>query len=118
MKAYEQECLKSLNTTRAGDVIKKFNFPTLQPMTEAQRENKMLDMVHQVVGQAFVNHAPVMTNSVHNVVVKTLQEGGLQGFMGLAYQQASQTIFAPTGLATVVPLVIPQTITEGNIGVS
>ena len=30
-----------------------------------------------------------MTNSVHNAVVKTLREGGLQGYMGPAYQQAS-----------------------------
>ena len=78
----------------------------------------MAYMVHQAVGQAFISHGPVMTNVVHNAMVKTLQEGGLQGFMGPAYQQASQTIFAPTGLATVVPPVIPQTQTEGNIGLS
>ena len=59
-----------------------------------------------------------MTNSVHNVVVKTLQEGGLQGFVGPAYQQASQMIFAPTGSATAVPLVNLQTQAEGNIGVT
>ena len=48
--AYEQECLKSFSATRAGEVIKKFDFPTLQPLTETQRENKMLDAVHQAVG--------------------------------------------------------------------
>jgi hypothetical protein len=56
-------------------VIKKFDFPTLQPLTEVQRENRMLDMVHQAVGHAFVSHAPMITNSVHNDVVKTLAEG-------------------------------------------
>ena len=76
-KAYEQECLKSFSATRTGEVIKKFDFPTLQPLTEAQRENKVLDMVHQAVGHAFVSHKPIMTNSIHNVVVKTLCEGGL-----------------------------------------
>ena len=76
-KAYEQECLKSFSATRTGKVIKKFDFPTLQPLTEAQHENKVLDMVHQAIGHAFVSHAPIMTNSVHNVVVKTLCEGGL-----------------------------------------
>ena len=45
-EAYEQECLKTFSATRAGEVIKKFDFPTLQPLTEVQRENKMLDMVH------------------------------------------------------------------------
>jgi len=48
--AYEQECLKNFSATRAGEVIKKFDFPTLQPLTETQRENKMLDVVHQAVG--------------------------------------------------------------------
>ena len=86
LEAYEQECLKSFSATRAGEVIKKFDFPTLQPLTEVQRENKMLDMVHQAVGHAFVSHAPVMTNIVHNAVIKTLNEGGFQGYTGPAYQ--------------------------------
>ena len=59
-----------------------------------------------------------MTNSVHNVVVKTLCEGGLQGYMGPAYEQASQMVFAPNGSATAVPPVIPQSQAEGSIGVS
>ena len=75
-------------------------------------------MEHQAVGQAFISHGPVMTNVVHNAMVKTLQEGGLQGFVGPAYQQARQMIFAPTGSATTVPPVIPQTQTEGNVGLS
>ena len=76
LQAYEQERLKSFSATRAGDVIKKFDFPTLQPLTEVQRENMMLDMVHQEVAHVFVSLAPVMTNSVHNVVIKTFSEGG------------------------------------------
>lgn len=82
LEAYEQECLKSFSTTRAGEVIKKFDFPTLQPLTEVQRENRILDMVHQAAGHAFVSHAPVMTNTVHNAVIKTLNEGGFQGYTG------------------------------------
>ena len=42
IRAYEQECLKSFSATRAGKVIKKFDFPTLQPLTEAQHENRIL----------------------------------------------------------------------------
>ena len=99
-------------------MIKKFDLPALQPLTEAQRENRILDMVHQVVGQAFVNHSNVMTNSLRNAVVKTLHEWGLQGYMGPPYQQASQMVFAPTGSATAVPPIVPQSQTEGSIGVS
>ena len=68
----------------------------------------MIHLMNQVIGQAFMNHAPIMANSVHNVVLKTLQDGGFLGFMGPAYQQASQMIFAPTGLATASPLIDPQ----------
>ena len=50
LEAYKHECLKSFGATRSGEVVKKFDFPTLQPMTEVQRENRILDMVHQAVG--------------------------------------------------------------------
>ena len=75
VERYERECLKSFSTTRSGDVIKKFDFPALQPLTEAQRENKMIDTVYQVVGQAFIKSATVMGNTVYNTVVKTFAEG-------------------------------------------
>ena len=61
VKKYEREYLKSYSATRSGDVVKKFDFPALQPLTEAQRDNKMVDMVYRAVGQAFINSAPVMT---------------------------------------------------------
>ena len=48
--AFKQACLKSFSATRSGDVIKKFSFPTLQTFTEAQREDRMVHMVHQAVG--------------------------------------------------------------------
>ena len=98
LEAYKHECLKSFSYTRSGEVVKKFDFPTLQPLTETQRENKMLDMVHQAVGHAFVSHTPVMTNTVHNVMIKTLREGAFQG-----YQQPGQMNFAPIGSTTVTP---------------
>jgi len=97
IEAYKHECLKSFGATRSGEVVKKFNFPTLQPLTETQHENKMLDMVHQAVEQAFVNHAPVMTHNVHNAVIKTLGEGAFQGYTGPCYMQPSQMNFAPMG---------------------
>ena len=54
--AFRQACLKSFSATRGGEVIKKFDFPTLQTFTEAQREDRMAHMVHQAVGQAFISH--------------------------------------------------------------
>ena len=84
--AYEQRCLLSFSTNRSGEVIRKYDFPTLPPYDESQKEDRMAHMVNQVVGQAFINHASIMANSVHNAVLKTLQDGGLFGFMGPAYQ--------------------------------
>jgi predicted Ser/Thr protein kinase len=79
---FRRECLKSFSTTRSGEIIKKFDFPALQPLTEAKCENKMLDAVHQAVNHAFINHAPVMTHTVHNTVVKTLGERAFKGYEG------------------------------------
>ena len=35
LEAYKRECLKSFSATRSGEVVQKFDFPTLQPLTEA-----------------------------------------------------------------------------------
>ena len=84
---FKRECLKSYSITRSGDVIKKFNLPSFQPLTEAQRDNKMIDAVSQAVVQAFVKSATVMGNTVHNAVVKTFAEGMFPGCMGPCYVQ-------------------------------
>ena len=57
-----------------------------------------------------------MANSVHNVVLKTLQERGSLGFMGPTYQQASQMVFVPTESATAMPPIDSQAQAEGDIG--
>ena len=49
VEKFKHECLKSYSVTRSGDVIKKFNLPSFQPLTEAQRENKMMDAIGQAV---------------------------------------------------------------------
>ena len=71
VEKFKRECLKSYSVTRSGDVIKKFNLPSFHPLTEAQRDKKMIDAVSQAVAQAFVKSATVMGNTVHNTVVKT-----------------------------------------------
>ena len=91
-------------------------FPTLPPYDESQKEDRMVHMMNQAIGQAFMNHALIMANSVHNTVLKTLQDRGILGFVGPAYQQASQMVFAPTGSATKTSLIDPQAQIEGDIG--
>ena len=114
--AYEQWCLLSYSTNRSGEVIKKYDFPTLPPYDESQKEDRMVHMMNQAIKQAFLSHAPIMANSVHNVVLKTLQDRGLLGFVGLAYQQASQMVFALTGSATETSPIDPHAQADGDVG--
>ena len=44
-EAYEQRCLLSFSTNRSGEVIKKFDFPTLPPYDESQKEDRMVHMI-------------------------------------------------------------------------
>ena len=99
VEAFEQQCLLSYSTNKCREVIKKYNFLTLPPYNESQKEDKMIHQMNQAIGHAFVNHAPIMANYVHNVVLKMLQDRGTPGFVGPAYQQASQMVFSPTGSA-------------------
>ena len=57
-----------------------------------------------------------MANSVHNVVLKTLQDRGTPMFVGPAYQQASQMVFTPTGSATETSLIDPQAQADEDVG--
>ena len=74
VEKFKRECLKLYSVTRSGEVIKKFDLPSFHPLTEAQRENKMIDAIGQAVAQAFIKSATVMGNTVHNTVVKTFTE--------------------------------------------
>jgi hypothetical protein len=95
VEKFKRECLKSYSVNRSGEVIKKFNLPSFQPLTEAQRESKMIDAVGQAVAQAFIKSAIVMGNTVHNAVVKTFDEGTLPGCMGPCYIQPDQMQYTP-----------------------
>ena len=85
MEKFKCECLKSYIINRSSEVIKKFNLPSFQSLTEAQRESKMMDAVGQAVARAFIKSATVMGNTVHNAVVKTFAEGTFPGCMGPCY---------------------------------
>ena len=54
------------------EVIKKYDFPTVPPYDESQKEDQMVHLMNQAIGQAFLSHAPIMANSVRNVVLNTL----------------------------------------------
>ena len=95
VEIFKREWLKSYCITRSGDVIKKFNLPSFQPLTEAQCENKMMDAVGQAVAQAFIKSATVMGNKVHNAVVKTFTEGTFPRCMGPCYIQPDQMQCVP-----------------------
>ena len=75
VEKFKSECLKSYSVNRSGEVINKFNLPSFQPLTEAQRQSKTMDAVGQAVTQAFIKSATVMGNTVHNAVVKIFAEG-------------------------------------------
>ena len=95
VERFKHECLKSYSVTRSGDVIKKFNLPSFQPLTEAQRDNKMIDAVSQAVAQAFVKSATIMGNTVHNAVVKAFAEGTFLGCKGPCYIQPDHMQYIP-----------------------
>ena len=87
VEKFKRECLKSYSINRSGEVIKKLNLPTFQPLTKAQYENKMMDAVGQAVAQTFIKSATIMGKTVHNAVVKTFAEGTFPGCMGPCYIQ-------------------------------
>jgi len=104
VEKFNRECLKSYSVTRSGEVVKKFNLPSFQPLTEAQRENKMMDAVGQAVAQAFIKSATIMGNTVHNAVVKTFAEGTFPGCMGPCYIQPDQMQYVPLEVSMVAAL--------------
>ena len=101
---FKRECLKSYSVTRSGDVIKKFDLPSFQLLTEAQRENKMVDTISQAVAQAFIKSTIVMGNTVHNAVVKTFAEGTFPGCVGPCYIQLDQMNYVPLEVSMAVAL--------------
>ena len=68
----------------------------------------MIHQMNQAIGHAFANHAPLMANHIHNVVLKTLQDSETPSFMGPAYYQGSQMVFSPIGLASGTSQIDPQ----------
>ena len=41
VEAFERQCLLSYSTNRSGEVIKNYDFPTLPPYNESQKEDRI-----------------------------------------------------------------------------
>src|SRR6185312_1729193 len=95
VERFKRESLKSYSVNRSSEVIKKFNLPSFQPLTEVQCESKIIDAVGQAVAQAFIKSATVMGNTMNNAVVKTFAEGTFPGCMGPCYIQPDQMQYTP-----------------------
>ena len=106
MEKFKRECLKSYSVARSGEVIKKFDFPSFQPLTEAQRENKMIDAIGQAVAQAFIKSATVMGNTIHNTVVKTFTKAvsAQNSQAGTSNSQVPPQTTATASTATIAPV--------------
>ena len=48
--AYEQRCLLSFSTNRSGEIIKKYDFPTLPLCDESQKEDRVIHLMNQAIG--------------------------------------------------------------------
>ena len=114
VERFKRECLKSYSITRSGDIIKKFDLPSFQPLTEAQRENKMVETISQAVAQAFIKSTTVMGNTVHNAVVKTFAEGTFPGCVGPCYIQLDQMNYVPLEVSMAVALSAQNSQTEAG----
>jgi len=64
----------------------------------------MIDAVGQAVAQAFIKSATVMSNTVHNAVVKTFAEGTFLWCMGPYYIQTDQMQYTPLEVSMAVAL--------------
>jgi hypothetical protein len=61
-------------------------------------------MVNSAVNHALINHSNVLSNTVHNIVVRTFKEGQVPPhYVGLAYHQPEPaSVNAPSAPSAVV----------------
>jgi len=50
VEAFEQQCLLSYSTNRSGEVIKKYDFPTLPPMMSHRMRTGWCILMNQAIG--------------------------------------------------------------------
>ena len=75
IEEYRQLCLRSFSLNKSGQVIQKQDLPLPQQVTFDSNPAKLQEMVNSTVNHALINHFNVLSNTVHNAVVRTLKEG-------------------------------------------
>jgi len=98
IEEYKQQCLKSFNINRSGEVIQKEALPAPRQITFKANPGKLQDMVDSAINRALINQAGVLSNTVFNAVARTFKEGQLPpNYVGSAYQQpGSSLVTAPS----------------------
>ena len=88
VEEYRQLCLKSFSLNKSGQVIQKQDLPLPRQVTFDSNPGKLQEMVNSAVNHALINHSNVLSNTVHNAVVRTLKEGqAAPHYVGPAYHQ-------------------------------
>ena len=88
VEEYKQLCLRSFSLNKSGQVIQKQDLPLPRQVTFDSNPGKLQEMVNSAVNHALINHSNVLSNTVHNAVVRTLKEGqAAPHYVGPAYHQ-------------------------------
>jgi hypothetical protein len=77
MEAYRMACLGAFSVTRSGTTIKKYELPSIHPLEEEDRDQRLAQLVGQSVAQSMIKQGPVMANQIHNQVMESLKAGEL-----------------------------------------
>jgi hypothetical protein len=104
VEEYKQLCLKSFSLNKSGQVIQKQDLPLPRQVTFDSNPGKLQEMVNSAVNHALINHSNMLSNTIHNAVVRTLKEGQvLPHYVGPAYHQPEPvSVNTPSAPSTVV----------------
>jgi len=118
MEDYKQQCLRSFNMNRSGEVIQKDALPMPRQVTFEANPGKLQDMVDNAINRALINQAGVLSNTVFNAVARTFKEGQLPpNYVGPSHHQlGSPVVTAP--LAATAAAGTETTIPPSTLGVT
>jgi hypothetical protein len=101
---YRQLCLKSFSLNGSGEVIQKQDLSLPRQVTFDSNPGKLQEMVNSAVNHALINHSNVLSNTVHNAVIRTFKEGQVPPhYVGPAYHQPEPaSVNAPSAPLAIV----------------
>jgi hypothetical protein len=104
IEEYRQLFLKPFSLNKSRKVIQKQDLSLPRQVTFDSNPGKLQEMVNSGVNHALINHSNVLSNIVHNVVVRTLKEGKASPhYVGPAYHQPEPTsINTPSAPSAIV----------------